>query len=105
LKYCIKEIKIIIEKIKNLIIEENEEKKIEENILCVNENEDKMWANKCFDFETKKRTRKAISLIREISRDISSIKFSSGQLFHVQKFLEFLEIVEEKLFFDSFVIV
>ena len=113
LKYCIDETKIVIKKIEELqIIEENEKKeelfesfkKIDIN-LNLNVDEQlfqKKWENKSYDIISSKRKLRSISLIREIHRDMVCARFMSNQIIYVKIFLKFLENLNQYLLIKSY---
>ena len=116
LKYSIEQIKIVIEKIKEfkVITEEKLEKdgelsrKIEIENLQKSFEELKFenkWCNSVYDFHAIKRCTRAVSLIREPSRDMGTMKFQPAQIGNAQRFLKFVEDFEEELFMKDYVIV
>jgi hypothetical protein len=63
------------------------------------------WSNSVYDFHAIKRCTRAVSLIREPSRDMGNMKFQPAQIGNVQRFLKFVEDFEEELFMKDYVIV
>jgi len=121
LKYCIEQIKIVLEKIEEFkaIVEEEKlqrDQEIQENErLCSHELQElksieelqfeKKWCNTTYDVLTVKRCTRAVSLIREPSRDMGTMKFQPSQTVNVKRFLKFAEDLEEALFMSDYVIV
>jgi hypothetical protein len=117
LKYSIEQIKIVIEKIEEFKAITEEEKlekdgelsrKIEIENLQKSFEELKFeikWSNSVYDFHAIKRCTRAVSLIREPSRDMGNMKFQPAQIGNVQRFLKFVEDFEEELFMKDYVIV
>jgi hypothetical protein len=52
------------------------------------------WSNSVYDFHAIKRCTRAVSLIREPSRDMGNMKFQPAQIGNVQRFLKFVEDFE-----------
>ena len=117
LKYSIEQIKIVIEKIEEFKVITEEEKlekdgelsrKIEIENLQKSFEELKFenkWCNSVYDFHAIKRCTRAVSLIREPSRDMGTMKFQPAQIGNAQRFLKFVEDFEEELFMKDYVIV
>ena len=110
LKYSIEQIKIVIEKIEEFkVITEKLEKdgelsrKIEIKSFEELKFENK-WCNSVYDLYAVKRCTRAVSLIREPSRDMITMKFQPNQIGNVQRFLKFVEDFEEELFIKEYVI-
>jgi hypothetical protein len=116
LKYCAEQLKIVIEKIEKFndeIVAENNEraaevstKKLEGEPKTFEDSQFEIkWSSSMYDMQAVKRCKRAVSLVREPSRDMATIKFDPLRIFVVQRILKFIEGFEEELFFKDYIIV
>jgi hypothetical protein len=118
LKYCADQLKIVTEKIEKFndeIVAENNERAAE--VLTKTELEEQpkktfedsqfeiKWSSSMYDMQAVKRCKRAVSLIREPSRDMATIKFDPLRIFMVHRILKFVEGFEEELFLKDYIIV
>ena len=108
LKYCVEQLKIVIEKMEEFKIKEEETmvqpaSHVAEDFTY--DEFDKKWASAMYDMLAIKRCVRGVCLIREPSRDMANIKFQPAHLQFVKKYLKFIEDVEEMLFMKDYVVV